>query len=58
LYVWPGAGRPAAPAAAQAQGYHLVRWSDGSMTYAAVSDVAGSDLAQFVQAVRAQTAQR
>ncbi|WP_308789193.1 anti-sigma factor family protein [Telluria antibiotica] len=58
LYVWPGAGRPAAPAAAQAQGYRLVRWSDGTMNYAAVSDVAGSDLAQFVEAVRAQTVQR
>lgn len=58
LYVWPGTGRPAAPAATQAQGYHLVRWSDGAMNYAAVSDAAESDLAQFVQAVRAQTAQR
>ena len=58
LYVWPGAGRPAAPEATQSQGYHLVRWSDGTMNYAAVSDVAEGDLVQFVQAVRAQAAQR
>lgn len=58
LYVWPGARRSDAPVAMQAQGYHLVRWSDGTMNYAAVSDVAESDLAQFVQDVRAQAAQR
>jgi anti-sigma factor RsiW len=58
LYVWPGGGRPAAPAATQAQGYHLVRWSDGTMNYAAVSDVAEGDLVQFVEALRAQAARR
>jgi anti-sigma factor RsiW len=58
LYVWPGSGTPSAPQATQWQGYHLVRWSDGNMNYSAVSDLAESDLAQFVQAVRAHTAQR
>ncbi|MCS0583954.1 anti-sigma factor [Massilia pinisoli] len=58
LYVWPGADRVAAAAATQAQGYHLVRWSDGTMNYAAVSDVAEGDLAQFVEALRAQAARR
>jgi len=57
LYIWPGAGEPAklqtAPQTTQAQGYHLVRWSDGGMNFWAVSDVTESDLAQFVQAVRA-----
>jgi anti-sigma factor RsiW len=58
LYVWPGSGTPSAPQATQWQGYHLVRWSDGTMNYSAVSDLAESDLAQFVEAVRAQTIQR
>jgi anti-sigma factor RsiW len=52
LYVWPGAGAPSAPRMTQSQGYHLVRWSDGNMNYSAVSDLAESDLEQFVQAVR------
>ena len=58
LYIWPGAGTPSAPQATQWQGYRLVRWSDGSMNYSAVSDLAESDMAQFVQALRAHTAQR
>jgi anti-sigma factor RsiW len=52
LYVWPGADLPAAPLATQVQGYHLVRWSAGGMDYAAVSDVADSDLARFVALLR------
>jgi anti-sigma factor RsiW len=52
LYIWPGAGTPSAPRVTQSQGYHLVRWSDGTMDYAAVSDLAERDLAQFVKAVR------
>jgi anti-sigma factor RsiW len=42
----------------QSQGYHLARWSDGNMNYSAVSDLAGSDLEQFVQAVRSSAGQR
>jgi anti-sigma factor RsiW len=58
LYIWPGAGTPSASQVAQWQGYHLVRWSDGNMNYAAVSDLAESDLAQFAQAVRSHTTQQ
>jgi anti-sigma factor RsiW len=58
LYIWPGAGTPSAPQMTQWQGFHLARWSDGAMNYSAVSDLTESDLAQFVQAVRAHTAQR
>lgn len=58
LYIWPGAGSPSAPQATQWQGFHLVRWRDGAMNYSAVSDLTESDLAQFVQAVRAHPAQR
>jgi anti-sigma factor RsiW len=55
LYIWPGAGKPAPPQMTQSQGYQVVRWSDGGMHFSAVSDVAESDLTQFVQAVRART---
>jgi anti-sigma factor RsiW len=52
LYVWPGAELPATPQSSTTQGYHLVRWSKGGMNYSAVSDVAESDLMQFVALLR------
>lgn len=55
LYIWPGADMPAAPRTSHLQGYHLVRWSDGRMNFSAVSDLADSDLAQFVQTLRPYT---
>jgi len=58
LYIWPGNDMPATPRTTRWQGYHLVRWSDGTMNYSAVSDLADGDLAQFVQAVRSQISQR
>jgi anti-sigma factor RsiW len=56
LYIWPGASKSEAPQTTRWQGYHLIRWSDGGMNFWAVSDVADSDLAQFVQAERGHTA--
>jgi anti-sigma factor RsiW len=58
LFIWPGADMPSTPLMTRSQGYHLVRWSDGNLNYAAVSDVAEGDLAQFVQAVRVAGTQR
>jgi anti-sigma factor RsiW len=56
VYVWPGAELPASPQTTRVQGYRLVRWSAGGMDYAALSDVAEADLAQFVAALRKQAA--
>ncbi|MBA5689645.1 anti-sigma factor family protein [Rugamonas apoptosis] len=50
LYVWPTATAHASAQQASArQGYQLLRWSQGGMQYAAISDMAGPDLAQFAQ---------
>lgn len=56
VYVWPGADLPATPETVRVQGYRLVRWSAGGMDYAALSDVAEGDLAQFVAELRKQAA--
>jgi len=49
----------AVPAAAEpgwqrraSDGYHLVRWRDGDVTYWAVSDLGAADLDRFAQAFR------
>lgn len=47
LYVWPGDGTPSEPRAASDRGFNLVRWSDGAMQYAAVSDVELRRLQRF-----------
>ena len=44
LFTWPGAANAAA---ASRRGYNLVEWSDGAMTYWAVSDVAAGELETF-----------
>ncbi|MBI3517512.1 MAG: anti-sigma factor [Proteobacteria bacterium] len=45
LFVWPG-DAAATPLLAR-QGYNLVRWSQGGMTFAAVSDLNPADLQDF-----------
>jgi anti-sigma factor RsiW len=47
LYVWPGDGATAAPRAGGERGFNLLRWSDGAMQYAAVSDVELHRLQRF-----------
>jgi len=50
LYVWPAAGdSPQSPAAAEAQGYNIVRWRQGGMALWAVSDLEAAQLRQFVE---------
>ncbi len=54
LFVWPGATSPTALLRATSrQGYHLLHWADGDMTYWAISDVNPDDLKLFVDAYRA-----
>ena len=48
LFVWPTAsGASEAETVAQRQGYNLVHWTGGGMTYWAVSDLNTAELQQF-----------
>jgi anti-sigma factor RsiW len=48
LFVWP-AGKPA-PATQNLDGYHIISWSQGGFTYAAVSDLNPEELREFERA--------
>lgn len=55
LFIWPANEAPAmSEKALERQGYNLIRWSSGGMTYWAVSDLNLSELQQFVQLLREQ----
>jgi len=54
LFIWPGAG-PAQPVLERKDGYGLVHWGAGGLTFWAVSDVDPHDLQAFGQAYRAAT---
>jgi anti-sigma factor RsiW len=51
LFIWPG---ESGQTEVSRQGYNLRRWSDGGMTFWAVSDVNAADLQHFADAFRAQ----
>ncbi len=54
VFVWPGAGRDAPPEPRDDQrGYHLAHWAQSGMVYWTISDVARSDLDEFVRRLRA-----
>jgi anti-sigma factor RsiW len=52
VFVWPSAGADAAGRPATRQGYHLVHWVQGGMTWWAVSDLNERELQEFVDLVR------
>jgi anti-sigma factor RsiW len=53
LFVWPAADRAArSPRALTLQGYHVIHWSDGDLTYWAASDLNEEELRQFVELIR------
>ncbi len=53
LFVWPS-GRPArAIATSMRRGDNIVQWSDGTMTYWAISDVAAPELVEFSERFQA-----
>ena len=54
LFIWPGDG-PASPALEQKDGYNLVHWGAGGLTFWAISDVDASGLTGFQQAYAAAT---
>ena len=47
LYVWPDAASASGPASEERNGYNIVRWREGGMAFAAVSDVELAQLANF-----------
>jgi anti-sigma factor RsiW len=52
LFVVPALGAPAKPSSEQLDGYHLVRWSENGMGYAAVSDLNQQELSNFADLIR------
>ena len=50
LFIW--AGEVVLPKEATLRGYHMLSWTAGAMTLAAVSDVAPQDIATFAAAVQ------
>jgi anti-sigma factor RsiW len=53
LFIWPSRpGEEAKEKALSRQGYHLIRWSHGGMTYWAVSDVNENELQDFAELVQ------
>jgi anti-sigma factor RsiW len=49
LFVWPERNGSLGPAHAERDGYNVVHWTRGDMTFWAVSDLDRSDLAVFVR---------
>jgi anti-sigma factor RsiW len=54
LFIWPGAGPPS-PTSEQKDGYNLVHWGAGGLSFWAVSDADPAALAGFQQAFAAAT---
>ncbi len=52
LFAWPSDGPP--PADTDRRGYHLIFWTEGDLSFAAVSDMQRSELEAFVQLVKAE----
>jgi anti-sigma factor RsiW len=53
LFVWPAADRSARlPQALTDQGYHIIHWSEGDLTYWAASDLNDIELREFVDLIR------
>ncbi|HLI12244.1 MAG TPA: anti-sigma factor [Alphaproteobacteria bacterium] len=53
LFIWPTTARTDGVATSVRQGDNLVHWSDGAMTYWAVSDLNLNELLEFCKLVRA-----
>jgi anti-sigma factor RsiW len=55
LFVWPGRGELGPAEAKPGDGYTLLHWTRGGMTFWAVSDVNEKDLQAFRQLLQART---
>ncbi len=51
VFIWPEHGGPA-PLSTRRNGYNVVRWTEGEMTFWAVSDLDPGELAEFARALR------
>ena len=57
VFVWPSTDTPASTGkASEREGYNLIRWSNGGMTYWAISDLNLAELQQFVELLQDQSA--
>ena len=55
LFIWPSSHPGSrSPRPLSRQGYHLIHWSQGDMTYWAVSDLNERDLMNFIELLRNQ----
>ena len=53
LFVWPDqGGAESAPVQAQRQGYNLLHWTSGGMSFWAISDLNAGELKQFADLLR------
>jgi anti-sigma factor RsiW len=53
LFVWPAADHSAQPPRTlTTQGYHVMHWSEGDLTYWVVSDLNEAELQEFVDLIR------
>jgi anti-sigma factor RsiW len=53
VFVWPAAtDADTTPESLSRQGYHLLHWNQGGLTYWAVSDLNERELAEFVELIR------
>jgi anti-sigma factor RsiW len=53
LFIWPSqAGEELKEKTLSRQGYHLIRWSHGGMTYWVISDVNEKELKDFAELVQ------
>jgi anti-sigma factor RsiW len=57
LYIWPSTAKDAGPDVQVRQGFHLMHWTSRGMAYWAISDLAASDLSNFVDLLRAAVLQ-
>ncbi len=56
VFVWPSAdGSGSSEEIKPQQGYNMMRWSHGGFEFWAISDVASSDLVEFVRLLEART---
>jgi anti-sigma factor RsiW len=54
LFIWPGDGSTRPIATSARRGDNLADWSDGAMTYWAISDVAAAELMRFCRRFQVQ----
>jgi anti-sigma factor RsiW len=52
LFVWAGPSAPTPAATARVRGINVVRWTEGDLAYAAVSDLNETELSAFADLVR------